>query len=116
DDYGALLEEHRRLVRRLQAGDDAQGGGLAAAARAEQGEDLALLDLQGKIVYGRSLRARVGLGDVLQAQHGNARVRHGRHYSGKGTLTGRCFRMRSRLASTDSVSESKTTSGWSGSS
>src|SRR4029078_3432864 len=57
--------EHRDRARvgRSQAGDRFDGGGLAGAVRAEDGEDLALLDVEGDAVDGDA--AVVGLDDVV---------------------------------------------------
>ena len=44
-----VAEKNIARVGCLQAGDHAQGGGLAAAARAEQSEDLAVVNIQRKI-------------------------------------------------------------------
>ena len=48
----------RARVGRSQAGDGLDGGGLAGAVRAEDGEDLALLDVEGDAVDGRRGRRR----------------------------------------------------------
>ena len=42
----AAVELDRPVVRQLEAGDHAQGGGLAGARRAEHGEELALANLE----------------------------------------------------------------------
>jgi len=50
-DDRAFFEIDGRLIRRFQAGHDAQRGRLAAAAGAEQGEYFALLDVEREVVY-----------------------------------------------------------------
>src|SRR6185312_6375989 len=59
-------QAHATLVRRFEAGDDAQQRGLAAARWAEDGEELAVLDLEGDLVD-RGNRAEA-LGDAVDLQ------------------------------------------------
>src|SRR5207244_11474692 len=56
-------------IRRLEAGDDAQGRGLAAPARAEQAHQLALLHLQRQAVPGDLVVER--LADLLELEVGH---------------------------------------------
>ena len=51
----------------LQAGDHAQGGGLAAARGADENDELLILDLKVEVGDRRSSCARVNLVDVLAA-------------------------------------------------
>ena len=62
----AAVEEDAAGVRLLEAGREAQHGRLAAAARAEEGEELALLDLEGDVVDG--LDGAEALGDAAELQ------------------------------------------------
>jgi hypothetical protein len=57
-------DQHRARGRLLEPGDHAQRGGLAAAAGAEQGEELALCDVEIEVVNGDQVAER--LGDALQ--------------------------------------------------
>ncbi len=69
-DVGAA-DTDRAFARRLEAGDHAQRGGLAAAGRAEQGEELALPDLHRNGVH-RAHAAVIDLadaGDVDRCAH-----------------------------------------------
>ena len=66
----APVEEDAAGVRLLEAGEDAQQRRLAAAAGAEQGVELAALDLQARVVDGRE--AAEALGDVFE----NEKLRH----------------------------------------
>ncbi len=54
---------------RLQAGDAAQRGGLAAAARTQQREELAGLDVQRHAPHGGLGRSRIGEPEVLNFYH-----------------------------------------------
>jgi hypothetical protein len=47
-----VAEQHLTAGRLLQAGDHPQGGGLATAGRAEQGEERALRDGEAEVVDG----------------------------------------------------------------
>ncbi len=58
------------LIRVFQPGDERQHGRFAAAAGAEQGDDLALVHLEGDAVNGACLA--VGFVDIVQAQAGHA--------------------------------------------
>ncbi len=75
---GPLMRQHRRdvaaveqdaaLVRRLETGEHAQQRGLAAAARAQQREELAGPDVEREPVHGAETAER--LGDPLDASSG----------------------------------------------
>ena len=58
---------HLALGDLLQAGDHAQGGGLAAAGGADEDDELLILDLKVEVGNGRGSCARVDLVDVLAA-------------------------------------------------
>ena len=58
-------EEHVALVRLLEAADDAQDRGLAAAGGAQQGEEFVVVDVQADVLQHR-LAAVEGLGDVFE--------------------------------------------------
>ena len=58
------VDEDAAAGRRFQPGDHAQGGRFAAAGRAEQGDEAAILNLQIQILHGDKLVK--ALGDVLQ--------------------------------------------------
>jgi hypothetical protein len=62
------------LAGQLEAGDHAQGGGLARPRGPEEGEQLALADVEVDPVNGRDLP--VALGQPTQAHGGRARVAH----------------------------------------
>ena len=64
------LEQHPALVRHVDAADDAQQRGLAAARRAEQADELARLHVQ--VNAAQHLLIAVALGDMVYAQHGVA--------------------------------------------
>src|SRR5260221_566323 len=64
------LEQHPALVRHVDAADDAQQRGLAAARRAEQADELARLHVQ--VNAAQHLLLAVALGDMVYAQHGVA--------------------------------------------
>jgi hypothetical protein len=71
-EHVAVAEGDAPLVGCLQAGHAAQRGGLAAAARAEQDEELALLDLEVQVVHRRRRRlSGEALGQPLDAQLGH---------------------------------------------
>ena len=58
-----------------QAGDEIEGGRFAAAGGAEQGEEFALLHVEGQVVEDDlSLK---GLGDIFKSQDGIRRRTHG---------------------------------------
>ena len=57
---GCALDEHRAGGGQFKAGDHAQGGGLAAAARPQQREKLAVLD--GKVYVAHRLHVAAGDG------------------------------------------------------
>ena len=48
-----IADGHGARVRRLEAGDEAQGRGLSTPGGTQQGQDLALLDREGEPVHGR---------------------------------------------------------------
>ncbi len=77
-----IVEADLAFVRRVEAGDQAQQRGLAAARRAEEGEQFPFLDRQ-RHVIGRRHRAEA-LGDVL---HGDA------HGGPRFLLLARCRRV-----------------------
>ena len=58
-------EEHVALVRLLEAADDAQDRGLAAAGGTQQGEEFVVVDVQTDVLQHR-LAAVEGLGDVFE--------------------------------------------------
>ena len=69
----AVAEGDPALVGRLEPGEAAQRRRLAAAARAEQDEELALLDLEVEVVHrGRRRLAGEPLGEPLDAQVGHS--------------------------------------------
>ena len=87
-DVAPGLEDAARGLR-LQAGDDAQQGRLAAARRAEEADELALLDRQ--VDVGERLEGAERLSDALQAQvlgHGS-RASARRPSEGSGPLGAR---------------------------
>ena len=61
---------HRPGVGALLAQDQPQEGRLAGAGRAHQEDELALLDLQRDVPQGRTVLLGVGLGDVVESDHG----------------------------------------------
>ena len=65
---------HFALGDLLQAGDHAQGGGLAAAGGADEDDEFLILDLQVEVGDGRSGSARVNLIDVLAANRSHNRL------------------------------------------
>src|SRR5690606_31619028 len=65
------VEQDAALARLLEAGEHAQERGLAAARRAEQREELALVDRQRQIVDGGEVAEP--LGDVLEGDIGACR-------------------------------------------
>lgn len=64
-----VLQQHPPHVRRLQAGDDAQQGGLAAAARPQDADDLVLGDPQIHRVERRTPHEPYG--HVLKSEQGH---------------------------------------------
>jgi hypothetical protein len=60
------VEHDAAGVRSLEAGDQPQQGGLAAARRAEQREELAVMNVEGKPVD--RCRVAEALGEALNAQ------------------------------------------------
>ena len=64
----AAADQDLALARHLEAGDHAQGRGLAAAGGAEQGHELARLDGEGDVVHGRD--GAVALGHVAEFDGG----------------------------------------------
>src|SRR5258708_39877297 len=73
----AAADEDLAGAGRLQPGDHAQGRGLAAARRPQQGEELAILDLEVEVVHGAKA---VGI-DLLDA------LEHKCHDTNPGYLT-----------------------------
>jgi hypothetical protein len=72
----ATAEQDPAVLDRRQAGEGAQQGALAAAARAEQHEELARRDVQRDVVDDR--RAVVALRDLLELdRHADPRPTHG---------------------------------------
>ena len=67
------FQHHAPLVRRLEAGEQAQQRGLAAAGRPQEREELARIDLEGQVIDGRE--GAEPLGDALE--------RDERRHSGK---------------------------------
>ncbi|MNN37031.1 hypothetical protein D3C81_1509540 [compost metagenome] len=59
-DPGLAIEEQSALVRTLEPGQDAQQGGLAAAAGAQQGENLTALDIQRQLLEDLYAGERLG--------------------------------------------------------
>ena len=66
-DHGLIAEKNIARVGMFQTGDHAQRRGLAAAARTEQGEDLAVVNVEGKILHRRFGCCRVGFPQAAQA-------------------------------------------------
>ena len=64
--HHAAAQRDLPAVRTLEAGDEAEGGGLPAAARPEQREDLAPGDLEGSAVDGGG--AAEQLADAVEPQ------------------------------------------------
>jgi len=75
-------DRHLAVSRRDDAADDVDQRGLAGAVRAEQREDLALLDLQVDALQ-RLAAAGVGLGEALDGEDG----RQSRRFYGVASRT-----------------------------
>jgi hypothetical protein len=63
----AVTDEDVPTVDVLEAGEHAQRRGLTAAGRADEDEELAVLDLQVQLVDGRALSARVDASRVIKS-------------------------------------------------
>ena len=63
------MDQHAAAGRLLEAGDQAQTGGLAGAGRAQHGEELAVQDVEADLVH--------GLDRTVMARHGAERDRDG---------------------------------------
>ena len=80
----AAAELHLAFRRGHEAGDAAQQGGLAAAAAAEQGDELSLGNVQVDVVEDRQRPAARSGERLAQRPHADQRRRNGRIYAGRG--------------------------------
>ncbi len=68
--HDSVADGELALGDRLEAGDHPQGGGLAAARRADQHEELAVTDVEVEVVHG-VVAVIVDLVDVLEGDLGH---------------------------------------------